>query len=299
MPLSLIQGWFDDYFDVDARIASAEWTSFYRIHRRIADAFQVGRGYLVGDAAHVHAPAGGQGMNLGIGDAFNLAWKLALVAKRDARPELLESYEAERRPVAVIILKGADRGFELEVTNNVILEWFRMHIFPLVLRFVGRFQGLHDIIFRLFSQTWIGYQNSPVVAGLARGNDPRAGDRPPYGVFEAGEHRGRGLFELLRGVDHQILLFEGQQAEATLGDLARPIEALLRDYRIDARVISISAANQNLHRRYGVDRARFFLLRPDGHIGFAASPDQLAEFRTYLSRFYLEHDVPWPMRQAL
>jgi 2-polyprenyl-6-methoxyphenol hydroxylase-like FAD-dependent oxidoreductase len=109
-----IQRWLDDYFDVNARIRNTSWTALFRIHSRIADHFRSGSAFLVGDAAHIHSPAGGQGMNLAIGDAFNLGWKLALVATRQAHEQLLDSYEAERYPVAKTVLRGSDRGFALE-----------------------------------------------------------------------------------------------------------------------------------------------------------------------------------------
>jgi 2-polyprenyl-6-methoxyphenol hydroxylase-like FAD-dependent oxidoreductase len=99
-----IQRWLDEYFAVDARIRSTRWTALFRIHSRIADHFRSGRGFLVGDAAHIHSPAGGQGMNLAIGDACNLGWKLAAVATGQAHEHLLDSYGAERYPVAKTVL---------------------------------------------------------------------------------------------------------------------------------------------------------------------------------------------------
>jgi 2-polyprenyl-6-methoxyphenol hydroxylase-like FAD-dependent oxidoreductase len=105
-----IQQWLDDYFVVDARIRSTSWTALFRIHSRIADHFRSGSAFLVGDSAHIHSPAGGQGMNLAIGDAFNLGWKLALVATRQAHEQLLDSYEAERYPIARPCCEAATAG---------------------------------------------------------------------------------------------------------------------------------------------------------------------------------------------
>jgi 2-polyprenyl-6-methoxyphenol hydroxylase-like FAD-dependent oxidoreductase len=91
-----IQQWLDDYLAVEARIRSTRWTALFRIHSRIADHFRSGSAFLVGDSAHIHSPAGGQGMNLAIGEAFNLGWKLAVVATQQAREQLLDSHEAPR-----------------------------------------------------------------------------------------------------------------------------------------------------------------------------------------------------------
>ena len=107
---------------VDARIHGANWVTAYRLHRRMAGRFRVGGAFLIGDAAHVHSPAGAQGMNTGIGDAYNLAWKLALVAKGQARPALLDSYEAERMPVVRRVLGGTDRAFDLENSDNAFVK---------------------------------------------------------------------------------------------------------------------------------------------------------------------------------
>ena len=85
-------------------VTSCDWTSSFRIHRRLADTYRAGRVFLAGDAAHIHSPFGGQGMNTGLGDAENLAWKLALVETGRAGEALLDTYEAERRPIATEVL---------------------------------------------------------------------------------------------------------------------------------------------------------------------------------------------------
>jgi 2-polyprenyl-6-methoxyphenol hydroxylase-like FAD-dependent oxidoreductase len=140
------------------------WTALFRIHSRIADHFRCGRAFLVGDAAHIHSPAGGQGMNLAIGDAFNLGWKLALVATGQAHEQLLDSYEAERYPVAKTVLRGSDRGFALETTSNPLARWIRANIATRLVAPLTRLSAVRSAIFALFSQTWIAYPHSPAVA---------------------------------------------------------------------------------------------------------------------------------------
>nr|AKQ20687.1 monooxygenase [uncultured bacterium] len=105
-----LQLWFDDYFKVDARLEEILWASMFRVHSRLAAKFRVGNAFLVGDAAHIHNPAGGQGLNLGVGDAINLAWKLAQVVHGEAPRWLLDTYEAERRPIARTVLRRTDSG---------------------------------------------------------------------------------------------------------------------------------------------------------------------------------------------
>ncbi|MGH8003026.1 MAG: FAD-dependent monooxygenase, partial [Brasilonema sp.] len=133
-----LQAWLDKYFFINTKLTHIYWTALYHTHRRIADHFRIGRCFLVGDAAHVHSPAGGQGMNLGIGDGYNLAWKLALVINKHAHPNLLDSYEAERIPVANMILNGSDVGFELETSNKPVMQWFRFYVLPLFINLLLR-----------------------------------------------------------------------------------------------------------------------------------------------------------------
>lgn len=103
-----------------ALLGAPEWVTSFRIHRRLADSYRTGRILLAGDAAHVHSPFGGQGMNTGIGDAENLAWKLAMVANRTADPALLDSYEGERRPIAAKAVRSTGAASNLVLGNHVV-----------------------------------------------------------------------------------------------------------------------------------------------------------------------------------
>jgi hypothetical protein len=222
-------------------------------------------------------------MNLAIGDAFNLGWKLALVARGQARGDLLDSYEAERRPVALAVLRGTDRGFALEVTANPVLVWVRGHLAGRVIGPLTRLPFARDAIFRLFSQTWIAYGRSPIVASAfrARGG-PKAGDRAPYGRLDSTSD---GLYALIGGTRHHLLVFPGP-----LGDLGSTLDALERlvaSYQIEVTVHVVPAAERELHARYGARSARLFLVRPDGHIGYIGSPSQVTRFEAYLDRWFL------------
>jgi 2-polyprenyl-6-methoxyphenol hydroxylase-like FAD-dependent oxidoreductase len=285
-----IQRWFDSYFFMDARLERAAWTALFRIHSRIAERFRAGRVFLVGDAAHIHSPAGGQGMNLGIGDAFNLGWKLALVAKGQAHERLLDSYEAERYPVALTVLRYTDRGFALEATTNPVAEWVRANVATRLVGPLLRLDAFRGLVFRLFSQTWISYRRSPIVAG-ERGEVPATGgpcpgDRAPFGVFESADavrDRGAGsVFDLIGGTGHHLLLFQGPTPEPALGAYRRAIEEVLGRYAVEAPVHVIAASQHKLHRLYGAGAARFFLIRPDGHVAYTGSLGDLGGLAAYL-----------------
>jgi 2-polyprenyl-6-methoxyphenol hydroxylase-like FAD-dependent oxidoreductase len=280
-----IQQWFREYFYLPNTITRVDWTAIYRIHCRLAERFQVGRCFLVGDAAHIHAPAGGQGMNLGVGDAFNLGWKLALTIRGEANPMLLQSYEEERRPVARAVINGADRGFELEATTNPLVEAFRIHLLPHLINLGSRMGVVRRIINQLFSQNWIAYHRSPIVATTTAQTSLKGGDRAPNGFLKSdGQH----LFDLLQGVDHHLLLFEGIDEDGAATQLEQALSELLTSYKVKVIIYRIPSDNTALQRRYGVKNATFFLIRPDGHIAYIGDARHLASFRAYMDQLYTQ-----------
>jgi hypothetical protein len=258
-----LQRWFDEYFATAATIRDVGWTALFRVHSRLAERFRAGRTLLVGDAAHIHSPAGGQGMNLAIGDAVNLAWKLALIARGEACPELLDSYEAERRPVAQAVLRGADRGFALETATHPAARWIRDRVAPRVISPLLRLGVVRTAVFRLFSQTWIGYRGSPAVGGVASRTGLRPGDRAPCGGPRS-------------GLRHELLLF---------GADVGAVEAVVGRYRVELPVRPVPPSERELWRRYGASSPWLVLVRPDGHVGFAGADP--AELGSYLDRLYV------------
>jgi 2-polyprenyl-6-methoxyphenol hydroxylase-like FAD-dependent oxidoreductase len=142
-------------------IRSVQWTSSFRIQRRLADTYRRGRVLLAGDAAHIHSPLGGQGMNTGIGDAENLAWKLALVIGGRASDELLDTYESERRPIAKDVLESTSGLTEIVVGDSWFARFVRDRIGVPLLN-LGRVQRF---IGEKASQLQVSYRNGPMGAG--------------------------------------------------------------------------------------------------------------------------------------
>ncbi len=159
-------------------VEALNWFSTYHVHHRVAAAFRVGRCFLAGDAAHIHSPAGGQGMNTGIGDAVNLAWKLAAVTAGRALPTLLDSYEAERIGFARSLVATTDRAFEAIVDpgwrGRFVRTWLMPKIFPAMMRLAPARRA----VFRMISQIRIAYPGSPLSRG--NGGSVRGGDRLPW-----------------------------------------------------------------------------------------------------------------------
>lgn len=153
-----------------ARIVDTVWTSVFRIHRRLADNYRAGRVLLAGDAAHIHSPFGGQGMNTGIGDAENLAWKLALVVRGMGSTELLDTYDTERRPVAAEVLRRTTTNTRALVAEGRFARLFRDHVLVRILDM----PSVQRRATRVASQLGLTYSRGPLGG---RGRAPRPGDR--------------------------------------------------------------------------------------------------------------------------
>jgi 2-polyprenyl-6-methoxyphenol hydroxylase-like FAD-dependent oxidoreductase len=160
------------------KIERVNWFSTYRVHHRVAGHYRTGRALLLGDAAHVHSPAGGQGMNTGIGDAVNLAWKLAHVLRGRAPDTLIDSYETERKAFALKLVETTDRVFSFVTADGGFADFVRTRIAPLFASAAYGIEPVRAFMFRVLSQTGIEYHDSPLSAGHA--GHVRGGDRLPW-----------------------------------------------------------------------------------------------------------------------
>jgi hypothetical protein len=280
-----LQRWFDEQFLVPARIHRCEWYYSHRFHSKIAARFRTQRWFLVGDAAHVHPPSGGQGANLSMGDAYNLGWKLGAVVAGQAEQSLLESYEAERRGAALSILAGSDKGFMLEAA---VPAWRRVRqwLLPVALRIVNKIPAVRDASSKMLSQQWIHYRASPVVAGTSTTwARLRPGDRAPDAMLAEGAAAKR-LFDVLHGVDHHLLVLQGNTPNARFAALALEAVELSTSYRVAIQVHTLGREHVELHRAYHVGEVMVVLIRPDGHIGYQGPLADLPGLRDYLDCWY-------------
>lgn len=268
-----IQDVLDKLAPAGTTASNLRWSSIFRIKHGIVDRYRSGRVFVAGDAAHLHPPAGGQGMNTGIQDAWNLGWKLDLALRGLAAPGLLESYEAERRPAGKAIV---DRAVRVAFTDEMDMDDEREQ-------------------FMTEMQMNLTYAGSPIVGesidGLPEPRGPRPGDRAP----DAGELRRFGvghplrLFELTRGTAHTLLVY----ADETVGpDVMTGFEKLADKVRErDPRLINVylmvspgASVPEGLElpvvrdtagafrSAYGVAGPAAYLIRPDGHVGFRSMP---------------------------
>jgi len=264
---------------------SCSWFSTYRIHHRRAARFRDGRCFLLGDAAHVHSPVGAQGMNTGLQDAYNLAWKLALVVGDRADARILDSYEAERIPVARRLLSTTDRLFRLVVADSWLAGLFRVAVLARLAAFAMGTKRIQALAFRTVSQTGIEYRKSPLSVGASStASAPQAGDRFPWLQlrFVAGGPV-EDSFAKLDDAHFHLLAFGQPAPEAprAFGDLLR------------AHAVPADATNDAELDRAGIPRTSFYLIRPDGYVGLCGMRIDAAAVARYANETLgLKPDVP-------
>ncbi|MEM6762804.1 MAG: FAD-dependent monooxygenase [Pseudomonadota bacterium] len=228
-------------------VEELNWFSVYHSHHRVAEAFQVGRVFLGGDAGHVHSPVGGQGMNTGIGDSVNLAWKLAAVHHGSAAPQILNTYEDERLPFAKSLVFTTDLVASAIVSGGILGGLVRKLMMPLFFKSLGRFGAVQKQLFRSISQVRIRYPNSTLSEGMA--GRLEAGIRLPFLFTEEGDN-----FAPLSSRDWQMHIIgepdEGLAARCTA--LGLPIHAF--------------PWNRDAKRANFIENGAY-LVRPDGYIG--------------------------------
>jgi len=274
------------------------WATAFHVSHRHASTYRRGRLFLAGDAAHIHSPAGAQGMNTGIQDAINLGWKLAFVIRGAAPDQLLESYDAERRPVGAFVLRFTDRASTLVFSNHPVPRTLRTVAVPWAVPLLLRSRTGRRLAFRTVSQLGIRYRASFAVEPdvtvsrrrlrkLLSRNRPGAGDRlPDARVVRDGEEI--WLQEAFADPVLHVLLCGPVNAwkDEDIAALRQSFEPFLQVHRLDRQPASgilhdrTGDASQRLH----VQAAAAFVIRPDGHIGARADGIALAPVDRYLAR---------------
>src|SRR4051794_14667535 len=240
------------------------WFSTYHVHHRVAECFRVSRAFLLGDAAHVHSPVGGQGMNTGIGDAVNLAWKLAAVLNGTASDTLLDTYESERIGFARRLVATTDRVFTLVTSHGRIARFARTRLVPLLMPPLSRRSEVRPLLFRTVSQTGIRYRESPLSEGAA--GSVHGGDRLPW--VETGPNE--DSFVPLASLAWQVHVYgEPRPGLAeTCAELRLPLHRF---------------AWQPAMQKSGLERGALYLIRPDGYVALAVPDGNPARLGPYLT----------------
>ncbi len=256
---------------------ACRWFSTYRIHHRRAARFRDRRCFLLGDAAHIHSPVGAQGMNTGLQDAYNLAWKLALVTSGRAGARLLDSYEADRMPVAERLLRTTDRAFALVVSDHRLAVLFRTRILARIVALAMTRERIRRFAFLNLSQIGIRYRDSPLSTTLPGldGDAPRAGDRFPWAQLRTtSSGAATDFFQQLDDTRFNLVAV-GQPAPAAA------VEALGLGELLLTHCIPDDPDNALALARARLPRPSFYLLRPDGHVALAGTRLDPAALRDY------------------
>lgn len=263
LALPTVQALVDELAGGGLRLRDPAWLSDFRLRHRLADRYRSGRIFLAGDAAHVHSPAGGQGMNVGIQDAANLGWKLALVARGLAPAELLDSYEPERRPVGRALLRFTDRLFTIGTTTRPPISLARATIGSYLLPLAMRLRPVRAAAFRRLADLDVTYRRSPAVLDAGPVLRPSAGDRLPDA-----QSQGTTLHSLIAAPGHHLFL-------------AGPITEVTHPGVTVHRLRPGDRAWNTLQ----VQAAAQILVRPDGHIAYRTDQSDTDPLHSYLARW--------------
>jgi 2-polyprenyl-6-methoxyphenol hydroxylase-like FAD-dependent oxidoreductase len=303
LTLAEVQARVDERGPGGLTLSDPIWLANFRINERKVSEYRRGRVMLAGDASHIHSPAGGQGMNTGMQDAFNLAWKLALVQRGDGQAEpLLQSYSVERSAVGDQVLRNAEQFTALATLRSPIAQSLRNHIAPIV----GSFQFVQEKIRNDWFELSINYRHSPLSGedwptlrgGLA------AGDRLCDALLaSAVDGHPTTLFAATRGTRHVLLLLPGTGKGDSLEQLLRNAEdARLAFPNIFSEQVILRAdapqrgaggssvpvwldTEGRVHEKLRAVEPTLVLIRPDGYIGYRGQPADGEALAKYLSRF--------------
>jgi 2-polyprenyl-6-methoxyphenol hydroxylase-like FAD-dependent oxidoreductase len=296
-------------------VGEATWTSSFVANQRMVRQYRHGQVFLAGDAAHVHNPLGGQGMNLGIQDAANLGWKLAEVLGRSAHDSLLDTYGEERIPAARAVLDETGASGALLVTGNPTVQRLRDTVLPRVIAS----RRLQSRIFRTVTQLDVDYRESSLSSvqvesplrslfdsrssPLRQARDawtaPKAGDRAPDGPCSRSSSDVTRLYDELHGpTEWTLLVFAGaappdsdpaidvvQTVDEQAGGIVQSLLVVPHESRLPEEPPAVSVLldeSGELHRQYGADTSAAYLLRPDDHVAFRYAPLRADPILAYL-----------------
>lgn len=260
--------------EIEFDITNVNWFSTYKVHTRHVSRFSKGKCFLAGDSAHIHTPAGAQGMNTGIQDGYNLAWKMALVLKEKANGQILETYNEERLENAKSLLKTTDRLFNFVASPEPVLTYLRMYVFPYVAGVAFSFDAVKKFVFPLISQIGINYRKD----SLSESDGffaVKAGDRMPYFTVD-----GASIYDRLRTPKFHLITFsDGKNQEL---NAAKTIDEKHAD-SVDFHEIPLYP---NIAEIFGARETFSIFLRPDNYIGLIMKGNSVEEVEKYLDKIF-------------
>jgi 2-polyprenyl-6-methoxyphenol hydroxylase-like FAD-dependent oxidoreductase len=253
-------------------VRKVNWFSTYHVHHRVTEHFRKGRAFLLGDAAHIHSPAGGQGMNTGIGDAINLAWKLSTVLDGRAHDQLFDSYEVERIGFARRLVATTDRVFTLATAEGRLADILRTRIVPVVIPTLAKFKAWREFMFRTVSQVTINYRHCALSQG--RAGDVEGGDRLPWVRVD-----GLDNYDSLKSLSWQVHIYGTPRPEVVAWCTSHHVPLHAFGWRKE-------------YATAGFVRDGLYLLRPDTYVGLADASGAADVLERYFAERQIRLAVP-------
>ena len=260
-PVATVQRAASERCPVPLRLVGEQRTGVFRVHRKAAERWRVGRVLLAGDAAHIHSPAGGQGMNTGMQDAFNLGWKLAAAYRGSASQTLIDSYHAERHPVAARVIEFSTRLTRLSTLTNPVAQQLRNAVLHTATGIGPARSALADET----EETTLTYHGSPAVVGSAAHAKIRGGDHLP-------DVSGTDLRRVLSTETGHVLVTLGPGRAAAELPGVRQVLLADTDAAVDGFDVVVADPDRRAAARFGLASGRI-MVRPDGYVGAIADGD--------------------------
>ena len=277
---------FHAWTKMDFTFQGYEWFSVAHSHQKYAGSIRFQNCFLIGDSAHIHTPVGAQGMNTGLQDAFNLAWKIALVTRHKMKAELLDTYSTERLGISKGFARYADVVFKLVTSTNVLVKFFRLSLLRISLKVIfpllEKRKTFRQKFFKSISQTGIHYRNSLLSDGTQVGyfppNAPKPGDRLPYvEFFLIGKNT--SSYEILDVVRFTLFVLANE--------LSDEIKDIAQIYNLAVALITQHPETKKLHERLGITTTGYYLVRPDMHIALRSATLNASHLNNYLQKFLM------------
>ncbi|NEW82846.1 MAG: hypothetical protein GZ094_10850 [Mariniphaga sp.] len=274
---------------MNVEITEPDWFSVFHVNERYAVSFQQNRCFLVGDAAHIHSPVGAQGMNTGLQDSYNLAWKLAMVIQEKSNASLLDTYSTERVVVAKNVVRGTDRAFTFVTSRNFFAKLFRVHVLPfflqLMLPHIVKRQAVLHFFFRRISEIGVQYRKSSLTQLSSAGHfptyAPKPGERLPYINYQE-DGKMINIQNKVKSGDFHLFIFSKDASVDAIQKIAGKYTQLLF-----VETIPFTSGTGDLYKRLGIVNNGCYLVRPDQYIAYRSVKPDAGHFETYLQQFII------------
>jgi hypothetical protein len=280
---------FAERLRMKIKLYNPEWFSVSHSNQQYALSYQKNRCFLVGDAAHTFTPVGAQGMNTGLQDAYNLAWKLAFVIKGKAKSTLFDTYSAERQNIAKKLVRSTSRIYNLVTSQNIFTKSFRLHLLPHLMKWIlpliEKRKSFRQFCFSAISEIGINYRKSPLSLnasfGNFPGNAPQPGDRLPFLVFNENDKE-INIQEKINGTGFTLLIFTKYPPSLENEGSTEKCKNVL-----SYKTIPFTSKTKFLFEHFGIENSGCYLIRPDMYIAYRSATLNTHHLNNYLEHFLM------------